>query len=241
MPDRSARHPRPPTRPTPAASPVATPSNATRPLGPGRPKDLGKRAAILVAARRMFLGHGFDGASMDQIAAEAGVSKLTVYSHFGDKEALFAAAVRAWCEQQLPDALFAAADAAPLRAGLLQVARAFFAMVSAPEAVAGHRVLCTPQLADSPLPQVFWDAGPKRVQDAFARLLQHHVAAGELAIDDIPRAAAQFLALVKGEPHARLVFGCAEALCGPAAEAHLVAAVELFLRGYAAAPASRRR
>jgi AcrR family transcriptional regulator len=60
---------------------------------------------------------------MDQIAAEAGVSKLTVYSHFGDKDALFAAAVQAHCEQQLPESLFAAADAAPLREGLLQVAR----------------------------------------------------------------------------------------------------------------------
>ena len=43
----------------------------------------------------MFTQHGFDGVSMDQIAAEAGVSKLTVYSHFGDKDALFVAAVRA--------------------------------------------------------------------------------------------------------------------------------------------------
>ena len=55
----------------------------------------------------MFTAHGFDGVSMDQIAAEAGVSKLTVYSHFGDKETLFAAAVQRQCEEQLPTALFA--------------------------------------------------------------------------------------------------------------------------------------
>ncbi len=214
---------------------------AAEPAGPGRPKDLGKRAAILETAKRMFIAHGFDGASMDQIAAEAGVSKLTVYSHFGDKETLFAAAVRAYCEQQLPDSLFAAADAAPLRAGLLQVARAFFAMVCAPEAVAGHRMLCTPQLADSPLPRVFWDAGPQRVQDAFALLLRHHVASGELEIADIPRAAAQFFALLKGEPHAQLVFGCAAALGTQAAEAHLTASVEMFLRAYSAGAQRPRR
>ncbi|WP_330970248.1 TetR/AcrR family transcriptional regulator, partial [Lysobacter sp. A3-1-A15] len=63
-----------------------------KPAGPGRPKDLAKRAAILDAAKSMFTQYGFGGASMDQIAAEAGVSKLTVYSHFGDKETLFAAA-----------------------------------------------------------------------------------------------------------------------------------------------------
>ena len=53
--------------------------------GPGRPKDPGKRAAILDAAKRLFVSQGFERVSMDQIAAEAGVSKLTVYSHFGDK------------------------------------------------------------------------------------------------------------------------------------------------------------
>ncbi|HOZ25340.1 MAG TPA: helix-turn-helix domain-containing protein, partial [Thermomonas sp.] len=76
-----------------------TAADATpKPAGPGRPKDPGKRAAILDAAKRMFVAHGFDGVSMDQIASEAGVSKLTVYSHFGDKESLFAEAVRAHCE-----------------------------------------------------------------------------------------------------------------------------------------------
>ncbi|MEO6263365.1 MAG: TetR/AcrR family transcriptional regulator [Luteimonas sp.] len=199
---------------------------------PGRPKDLGKGAAILEAAKRLFTAQGFDGTSMDQIAADAGVSKLTVYSHFGDKETLFAAAVKAYCEQQLPASLFEARPDVPLRERLLQVARAFFAMISSPEAVAGHRVLCTPQMADSPLPQMFWEAGPKRVQDAFAELLRWRIGAGELDIDDVPRAAAQFFTLLKGEPHAQLVFGCGT-FCGRDTEAHLAATVDLFLRAYA--------
>ena len=205
---------------------------SSKALAPGRPKDLGKGAAILEAARRMFVAAGFDGVSMDQIAAEAGVSKLTVYSHYGDKETLFAAAVKAHCEQRLPDALFADTPEVPLRERLLQIARAFFAMISSPEAIAGHRILCTPQMADSPLPQMFWEAGPKRVQDAFAELLRWRVAAGELDIDDVPRAASQFFTLLKGEPHAQLVFGCG-GFCNGDTEAHLVATVELFLRAYA--------
>ncbi len=62
------------------------PPAPTRAAGPGRPKDLGKRASILEAAKRLFIEQGYLGVSMDQIAAAAGVSKLTVYSHFGDKE-----------------------------------------------------------------------------------------------------------------------------------------------------------
>jgi TetR/AcrR family transcriptional repressor of mexJK operon len=48
-----------------------------------------KRAAILEAAQQVFFAHGFLGASMDQVAATAAVSKQTVYKHFRDKEALF--------------------------------------------------------------------------------------------------------------------------------------------------------
>ena len=206
------------------------PAAPARPSAPGRPKDLGKGAAILEAAKRMFTAHGFDGVSMDQIAAEAGVSKLTVYSHFGDKETLFAAAVKSHCERGLPDAIFAAMPEVPLRERLLQVARAFFAMVSAPEALAGHRILCSPKMANSPLPQLFWEAGPRRVQSAFAELLARR--ADELDVPDPELASAQFFALLKGEPHAKLVFGCCAVREGDI-EPHLAAAVDMFLRAYA--------
>lgn len=208
--------------------------------GPGRPKDLVKRAAILDAAKRMFTQQGYDGASMDQIAAEAGVSKLTVYSHFGDKETLFAAAVRAHCEQQLPSSLFEPDPQVPLRERLLTIARAFYLMVSHPEAVAGHRILCTPRLADSPLPRMFWEAGPKRVQADFAALLSRRIAAGELQIKDVARASSQFFTLLKGEPHAQLVLGCGPT--GPHdVQAHLEASVDLFIRAYLPEPAGDAR
>lgn len=222
-----------PTSPVPGTPPSA---DSPRPAGPGRPKDPTKRQAILDAARQMFATQGFDGASMDQIAAEAGVSKLTVYSHFGDKETLFAEVVKSYCETRLPDALFAEAPGLPLRERLLQIARAFFAMVSDAQAVAGQRILCSPQIAGSPLPRLFWESGPRRVQAGFAALLERRIGAGELAVDDVPRAASQFFSLLKGEPHAQLVFGCCEMPDDDAIEAHLEAAVDMFLRAYATRP-----
>jgi TetR/AcrR family transcriptional regulator, mexJK operon transcriptional repressor len=218
--------------------PSSRPSRPAKAAAPGRPKDLGKGAAILEAAKRLFTAQGFDGTSMDQIAAEAGVSKLTVYSHFGDKETLFAAAAKAYCERQLPSSLFEAHPEVPLRERLLQIARAFFAMISSPEAVAGHRILCTPQMAESPIPRMFWEAGPKRVQEAFAELLRRRVSAGELEIDDVPRASSQFFTLLKGEPHAQMVFGCGGGTCGDV-ETHLAATVDLFLRAYSPRPGTR--
>ena len=204
-----------------------------RQAGPGRPKDLGKRAAILEAAKRLFVAQGFAGVSMDQIAADAGVSKLTVYSHFGDKEALFAAAVQAHFEQQMPESLFAAADAAPLRDGLMQIARAFFALIMDPDALAGHRIMCTPQVVETGMPQQAWAVGPQRAIDMVADVLRHHVESGELQIADVPRAASQFLCLVKGDLHQRVIFGLDPATLPDEAQAQLEGAVDMFLRAYA--------
>ena len=210
--------------------PAAPP--ADRPAGPGRPKDPAKREAILDAAKRMFVQLGFDAVSMDQIAAEAGVSKLTVYSHFGDKESLFAAAVESHCTNGMPSSLFEDRPNVPVAARLREIATAFFAMISAPEAVAGHRILCSPQLANSQLPQMFWESGPRRVQEGFAALLDARGAARELDIADTALAASQFFTLLKGEPHARLVFGCGCSDLQLTPQAHVDACVDMFMRAY---------
>lgn len=55
--------------------------------------QLAKREQILQGAMQVFLRSGFAGTSMDRVAAEAGVSKQTIYSHFRDKEGLFKALI----------------------------------------------------------------------------------------------------------------------------------------------------
>src|SRR3546814_8458681 len=60
---------------------------------PGRRPDAGKHAAILLHARHLFAEHGFSGANMDVLAEAAGVSKPTIYLHFGSKASLFEAAL----------------------------------------------------------------------------------------------------------------------------------------------------
>ncbi|MBL8262593.1 MAG: TetR/AcrR family transcriptional regulator [Xanthomonadaceae bacterium] len=215
-----------------ASSSPSAPSDAHRGAGPGRPKDLGKRAAILEAAKRLFTTHGFDGVSMDQIATEAGVSKLTVYSHFGDKESLFGAAVRAKCEEQLPSELFLVGLEGSLREQMVAIARAFFALVTSEEAVAMHRMMMIPGAGDSHVRELFWQAGPQRVKEGFATFLRDEVARGALDIPDIDRAASQFFCLLKGEVHMQLMCGLC---CMPPSDdvdTHIEATVDLFLRAY---------
>jgi len=212
----------------PQLPPVARSPKA--PAGPGRPKDLAKRAAILEAAAQLFTRLGFEGASMDQIAAEAGVSKLTVYSHFGDKEALFGEAVRLVCDSLMPDDLFAADPAAPLASQLEGIARAFFAMITTPAALATHRMMMAPG-GDERLRQLFWEAGPERIQRVFTAFLEAR--AQELDIPDLPCAARQFFALLKGDLHTRMACGLCEHP-GPAGiDEHIGATVGMFLRAYA--------
>ncbi|PTS85757.1 TetR family transcriptional regulator [Pseudomonas sp. HMWF032] len=202
--------------------------------GPGRPKDLAKRKAILEAAKTLFLSNGYDGSSMDAIAAEAGVSKLTVYSHFTDKEKLFAEAVKSKCEEQLPELLFELDDEVPLAQALLNIGRGFNLLINSRESVELHRVMVSLAAQDSKLSRVFYDAGPQRVLHGMEELLRQADQSGKLRVPDPLSAADQFFCLIKGGANFRLLIGCGEALQGAEAEAHVRDAVEVFLRAFRA-------
>lgn len=209
------------------------PRIAAKAAGPGRPKDQQKRTAILEAAKRLFVAQGYTATSMDAVAAAARVSKLTVYSHFGDKDTLFAEAVRCKCEEQMPAEIFLADLKGPLRAQLLAIARAFFQLVTSSDAVAVHRTVVANVQQSPHLGPLFWNAGPARVQAAFDGFLREEVRAGKLEITDTHRAATQFFCLLKGESHARMEVGCCPALAEREIQEHLESTVEMFLRAYA--------
>ena len=62
--------------------------------------DSAKRRQIIEGARTVFLAHGFDAASMGEIARKAGVSKGTLYVYFKNKEELFEAIAEQQCHFQ---------------------------------------------------------------------------------------------------------------------------------------------
>ena len=200
--------------------------------GPGRPKDLAKRQAILEAAKTLFMRHGYDGSSMDAIAAEAGVSKLTVYSHFTDKETLFSAAVKAKCEEQLPELLFELAEDAPIETLLLNIGRSFHGLINSRESIELHRLMVTQATQNPKLSQLFYEAGPQLVLNEMERLLSQADKAGKLRIAKPQNAADQFFSLIKGGANFRLLIGCCGPQTGETAELHVRDVVELFMRAY---------
>ena len=202
------------------------------PIGPGRPKDLAKREAILEAAKTLFLSLGYANTSMDAVAAAAGVSKLTVYSHFTDKQTLFGAAVMATCHSQLPDLIFEYPEGAALEEVLLTIARGFQALISSDESVKLSRLIIALGSQDPAFGEYFYDAGPKRVLAGMEALLRGVDERGLLRIDDPLRAAEHFFCLVKGAPDYRLLLGCSGPLEGEEAEAHVREAVGVFIRAF---------
>lgn len=206
------------------------------PIGPGRPKDLAKREAILEAAKSLFLSLGYANTSMDAVASAAGVSKLTVYSHFTDKQTLFAAAVMATCQIQLPDLIFAYPDGVPVEEVLLKIARGFQALISSDEAVKLSRLIMAQGSHDPGFGQYFYEAGPKQVLAGMEALLRQADERGLLRIENPLRAAEHFFCLVKGAPDYRLLLGCAGPLEGEAAEAHVREVVGVFMRAFRHSP-----
>ena len=183
-----------------------------------------KRQAILDAAKTLFLSKGYANTSMDAVAAEAGVSKLTVYSHFNDKETLFSAAVMAKCEEQLPPLFFELPEGVEVETVLLNIARGFHHLINSDESVNLHRLMMALGSQDPKLSLIFFEAGPQRMLQGMERLL--------IKIDEPHNAAEHFFCLLKGAGNFRLLYGCGEPPVGEAAESHVREVVGLFMRAY---------
>jgi AcrR family transcriptional regulator len=204
---------------------------------PGRPKDMEKRAAILSAAQDLFPEHGFEHTSMDAVATRAGVSKLTVYSHFGDKASLFREAVRVRCQAMVPEALYTVHSGESLRQTLLRIADHHAKLMTSAETIGVWRAITSDCSNGAPrLGLLLWEEGPVRSRELMQILLAAQVEAGALHIEDVQRAASQFLCLLKGDLHFRRLLGCIEDGCPQFREeiqANAEAAVDMFLRAYA--------
>jgi AcrR family transcriptional regulator len=196
-----------------------------------------KRRAILRGALTVFARDGYTRASMDAIAAEAGVSTRTIYNHFGDKADLFHAVIKD-SATQVADAQIAVIDRhltkiTDLEADLTEFARAWatpmrqyidhFAMVRKINAEAGH----IPQAALD----TWQETGPRRVHRELARRIQRLAGQGLLRVTDPDRAAAHLVLLTATEVANRSYHG---AIPLPETEITRIAdaGVQAFLHGY---------
>lgn len=165
---------------------------------PGRPSDTAKRDAIVAAASNRFFRDGFAATSIEQVAADAGVSKVTIYNHFGDKRALFVSAVELECEKMRGYFSLDNAAEGSIEERLATIAQAMFEFLSRPEMIQFERRIAAETEHEPAIGEAFLEAGPWRMKEGFSAFLAHASAQGELNIPDPMLAAEQFVSMAKG-------------------------------------------
>lgn len=196
------------------------------------------RAAIVAAATEVFLESGFLGATTDQVAARAAVSKQTLYKNFGDKKALFAEVIH----QATVGLVDGFTDLATLlddpredvRAVLLDVAGGFLSSLLRPEVIRLRRLVLAEADRFPEIARTWYERGLDRslvvVGEGLARLadrgLLHH-------LDDPTLAAYQLSGLLLYLPQNRMLFAGLDALPSRRRLDQIAeAAVDVFLAAY---------
>ncbi len=162
-----------------------------------------KRRAIMDAATTVFLRNGYVGASMDEVAALAAVSKQTVYKHFADKQSLFSEIVVGTVDEagdRVHAEVLALADSGDVEADLRDLARRQLALVMQPRVLQLRRLVIGESGRFPELGRTFYERGPGRTLDALAAAFERLAAAGALRLDDPALAAEHFNWLVMSIP-----------------------------------------
>ncbi|MBO0805179.1 MAG: TetR/AcrR family transcriptional regulator [Nocardiopsaceae bacterium] len=153
-----------------------------------------REAQILAVALRVFLASGFGGATIDEVAAVAKVTKRTLYAYFGDKDALFVAMIK---DLAVGVSLDAATDHGTLEA----LAANIIVRVHSEELVGLHRLVIAESVRFPELPRILYTHGDAR---HIARLAEHIRAERGTEHEAL---AEPLFSLLLGERHRRRLLG----------------------------------
>lgn len=210
---------------------MASDETGSMPVRAGRPASETKRKAIVDAAVASFFDRGYAATSIEQVAAVADVSKVTVYNQFGDKRGLFTAAVEQECERIRGYFTVPSVPNGTLRERLTEIGKAMVTFLSRPEMVQFERRIAAETELDPAVGATFLAAGPHRMKEAFAALLTSLTQAGDISVDDPELAAEQFAAMCKGMGDLERRFGMARD--EQRDTERIDGAVDVFCRAYA--------
>jgi TetR/AcrR family transcriptional regulator, mexJK operon transcriptional repressor len=194
---------------------------------PRRLRMAEKRASILRAARPILLRDGLGGTTLDRVAAEGGIAKMTLYRHFPSKEALFEGLVTAMCEymrEGLENAPLPALDKAAADR-LAEELRAFTAALIEPDALALYRVIVADGWRSPDLARVFDESGMRVIRRRIAEILE----AGGVPANRTAQVAGEVVAIALGDAYQHAVLGIVAEGDGEAFARQIDAAVKYGL------------
>lgn len=207
-----------------------------------------KRAQIIDAASHLFMKYGYGSVSMDAIAADANVSKRTVYGHFSDKASLFIAVMNRHCaiiggqrvlddcndgSVELNEDIAAGMEDRSPRPVLTAFCIRFLQILMSKDGVRLFRVVLSEAERFPELAQSFHEDGPKPLIRRLRTYLQEQSDKGILDIPDTERAAWRLIAMIKEPWHMRLSLGVGDVPSDDAIADHVEDTIGFFLKAYA--------
>ncbi|MEM6049066.1 TetR/AcrR family transcriptional regulator [Erwinia sp. P7711] len=163
----------------------------------GRPTNEALGQTIVDAACELFLELGFQATTMDKVAQRAKISKLSIYRHFENKEALFSAAIAARCHQFAPQALFEGFEGSA-EEQLMSVGSSLLRTLLSPEVRSVEAMIMADKTNQKSLSKRQYEAGPAHVIAQIEALLRQLHAKAVLNVPDPRQSARLFAALIKG-------------------------------------------
>jgi TetR/AcrR family transcriptional regulator, mexJK operon transcriptional repressor len=177
---------------------------------------------------------GFEAASVETIASQAGVSKVTLYKHFPDKTALFEAAVRREMER-IEAAQRVASDAPdlPLPVLLRAFGMGIMTFLAQREAIDFYSVLAGELRRHPKLARAFYDLGPGRTRANLAAVIAEAHTRGEIDAPDAEGAAEALFGLWQGFSNFQLALSIDEPMFKTGLETRVNNGVLRFMRAFA--------
>lgn len=161
---------------------------------------------VLEGARTIFLRDGFEGAAVDDIAREAGVSKATLYSYFPDKRIMFMEVFRNELASEAADASALIEVDLPVEQVLPFIVQIVSAHMISEFGLRIFRVSVGEAERFPSLAQEYYESGPVLLRQQLINYLEKCIRRGELRIPDLELAADQLIELSSVTVHDRALF-----------------------------------
>jgi AcrR family transcriptional regulator len=163
----------------------------------GRPANEALGQAIIDAACELFEELGFHAATLDKVAQRAKISKLSIYKHFENKEALFGAAFAARCRQLVPHKLFEGVNGSA-EDQLMAAGSSLLRTLLRPEVRNIEAMVMSDTSNQKSLSKLHYEVGPAHIIAQIEGMLRQLQAKALLNVPDVLRSARLFAALFKG-------------------------------------------
>ena len=196
---------------------------------------LNRERQILDAALKVFAGQGYSGTTMDAVAAEAGVTKPTLYSYFPSKESLFQAMMLGKRDLMLD--VFEQPGRKGMVADLLTFAWAYADTVMRPDMLSLARLIIGEVGRFPEIGRAYQASGPDHLLRGIMRYLDGQRDAGRLVFEDAELAAQDLWGLILSAPRTQALYMPDAAPDRATLTRYITNGLRVFLKAYSTHPA----